>query len=57
MPRFHSCDVKMFLRTWPAALHRETQEPCHLWKKISLHGRKLGRAQEGLCELQSLLLS
>lgn len=34
-------------------LQRETQEPCHLWKKTSFHGRELGRGQEGLCELVS----
>lgn len=46
MPRFHSCNVKMFLLNEARPpLKGGTEEPCHLGKKASSHGREPERLQ------------
>ena len=53
LPGFHSCDVRLFLQTWPGHTAKGDTRALSLVEKTSFHGRELGRGQEGLCELVS----
>ena len=56
LPGFHSCDVKLFLRTWPGrAAKGDTRALSLVEKKTHFTAESLGEARKG-CVSWALLL-